>query len=131
MLASGPIGEDHDDDGEEDDDGEDDGDSDDPPISWQCLPISVVMALYKAYNCKHMIDLAPSPLKLAYKVVASGGTYVGLCATTFMANHLEAQLHDDLMKGIVDKTEKHLYDPRFSTESPGKADNETKTHTDC
>ena len=56
---------------------------------------------------------------------------VGLCATTFMANHLEAQMHDDLMKGIVDKTEKHLYDPRFSTESPGKADNETKKHTDC
>ena len=89
------------------------------------------MALYEAYNCKHMIDLAPSPLKLAYKVVASGGTYVGLCATTFMANHLDTQLNADLMNGIVDKNEKYLYDPRFSTESPGKDDNATADTPDA
>ena len=35
------------------------------PISYQCLPVVVLLDLIEAYGGKHVIDLAPGPLGLA------------------------------------------------------------------
>ena len=125
-LAGGPV------DGADDDDPDDNEDlvvSDDeevtddvdkdPPVAWHCLPTCVVLALMKAFNIKHVIDLCPTPLNLAYRVLASGGTYVALCASVEMKTYLSRRLHSDLMQGIVDENEPLLYDPRFKLQASG------------
>ena len=124
-LAGGPVGgaddEDPDDEEVPDDDDEevpDDVDKD-PPVAWHCLPTSIVLALITASNIKHVIDLCPTPLNLAYRILASGGTYVALCASAEMKTYLSRKLHSDLMQGIVDENEPLLYDPRFNLQASG------------
>ena len=84
------------------------------PLMPHALPVSVVTDLIEAFNVKHIIDLFPTPCPLAYKVLASGGSYVGLTATPMMQNHIKKQLYNDLILGHVNPKEQFLYDARFS-----------------
>ena len=118
VLSGGRVPDESDDSSDDEDDDDDHAeDTSDPPVSHHCLPITVALALIKAHNIKHVIDLSPSPLKLAYKVLALGGSYVGLCATSEQAEYLKKQLFADLIQGVVNKDEKLLYDNRFSAEA--------------
>lgn len=119
ILAGGRIDADDDDNEDtevEDDDAEinDDADEGDPPIAWHALPVTAVMSYVKAFNIKHVIDLSPTPLPLAYEVVAWGGSYVALCATPQQADYLQHALFEKLIQGIVNPEQTLLYDPRFS-----------------
>ena len=62
-----------------------------PPVSWHCLPIAVLENFIEAYNIKHVIDLAPTPLRLPITVLKLGCTYVGVTATPMMQTELKTQ----------------------------------------
>ena len=85
----------------------------DPPINPNLLPTSVAINIMEGFSGKHIIDLTPTPLPLAYEVIRRGGSYVALCATEKMQEYLKSQLKALLLKGIRDPTEKLLFDPRF------------------
>lgn len=83
------------------------------PIAPQALPCKVILELMEAYQCKHLVDLWPSP-NLAKHVVAMGGSYVGLCSTPAMHTQLRNALFNELISAIVNPAEKLLYDKRFA-----------------
>ena len=122
ILAGGRIPEesdDDDDDNDDDDDHHDGGDQEapgEPHIAPHALPLLFMRNYIKAYNVKHVIDLSPSPLGLAFEVVKEGGSYVAVCATKIQADYLKDQLQSKLVKGIVDKNYPLLYDARFAPE---------------
>ena len=86
------------------------------PLTPHALPLTVVTDIVESHNVKHVVDLFPTPCPLAYKVLASGGSYVGLTATPMMQNHIKHQLYNDLILGHVNPQERFLYDARFSRE---------------
>ena len=85
-----------------------------PHIAPHALPLLFMSNYIKAYNVKHVIDLSPTPLGLAFEVVKEGGSYVAVCATKIQADYLKDQLQRKLVKGIVDKDYPSLYDARFA-----------------
>ena len=101
VLAGGRAQTDSDDDTESDNDQaaeahDAEAEPADPPICWPVLPINIILAVMKAYNVKHVRDLAPTPLNLAFKVVSMGASYVALCASQKMADYLKNQLAEAL-----------------------------------
>ncbi len=129
ILAGGRVTDgtdDDDDDDSEDGDGGEvqnlgdrpiDGKEEDPPIAHHCLPVELITNLTEGFNVKHVIDISPTPLPLAYQIIKKGGSYVAVCATEVMNSYLKEQLFNQLIKGVVDPDEKLLYDPRFSAEA--------------
>ena len=129
VLAGGRLegSSDDADENEEDDDDQEDhatpaapvtaAKQDSVPVSYHALPIDVVLDFYKAYNVKHVIDLTPTPLGLAFEILALGGSYVGVCASDMQAARLKDQLFNKLILGIVDESQPLLYDARFSKEA--------------
>ena len=87
------------------------------PIAPHALPVSCVMDIMIAHGVKHVIDLFPTPMGLAFQVIANGGSYVALCASPDMQFRLKKELFDQLIMGLVDPNCKLLYDARFSKEA--------------
>ena len=81
-----------------------------PPVS---LPIVLLQNFIETYNIKHVIDLAPTPLRLPFTALQLGCTYVGVTATPMMQTELKTRLYNDLIVAMVTPSEKYLYDPRY------------------
>lgn len=91
--AGGPaMSEDEDDEVEDDDDAEAPDDSVALPISHHCLPLAVITDLVEGFGAKHVIDLTPTPLPLAIKLLEMGCSYFAMCASEKMADSLKEQL---------------------------------------
>ena len=88
------------------------------PISYHCLPTTVVTDFVQGFGITHIIDLTPTPLDLAFKLAALGCSYVALCASEQMRDHLKQEAFTALKAGIIDKNQKYLYDPRFAELGP-------------
>jgi hypothetical protein len=88
------------------------------PISYHCLPTSVITDFVQGFGITHIIDLAPTPLNLAFKLAELGCSYVALCASEQMRMHLKQEACTALKAGIIDKNQKYLYDPRFADLGP-------------
>ena len=86
-------------------------------LAIHALPTTVITDLMSAYEIKHVIDMWPTPMNLAKKVVAMGGSYVGVCSTPEMKKFLYTRCFNDVLIAKVTPTERLLYDPRFTTES--------------
>ena len=66
-----------------------------------------------SHGVKHVIDLFPTPMGLAFHVVAQGGSYVAVCATPEMQHRLKNDLFEKLMMGLVDPNNKKTYNLRM------------------
>ncbi len=123
ILAGGRGDDTCSEDGSEDDENEPvDKDDDnvvpsDPPIAHHALPIVVVSDLTKAFGVKHVIDLSPTPMPLAFDIISRGGSYVGLTASPLMNYKLKTRLFKQVILGIVNPKERLLYDSRFSADA--------------
>ena len=76
-------------------------------LAPHCLPVSVVTDIFTSYGVKHVIDMCPTPLPLAYKSVSMGGSYVALCSSTLMAHTLKKNLFNALILGVVNPAENY------------------------
>jgi hypothetical protein len=102
--------------GNEDDDAPDDDTGDNGnlvPVNHHCLPTFVVTDWVKAHGVKHIIDLAPTPLDLAFQLGRLGCSYVAVCATPVMKQFLRNQAFRQIKAAITDENEPYLYDSRF------------------
>ena len=88
------------------------------PISYHCLPVTVVTDFVQGFGITHIIDLTPTPLDLAFQLAALGCSYVAVCATDKIREHLKQEAFTALKAGIIDKDQKYLYDPRFAELGP-------------
>ena len=86
-------------------------------VAPHCLPVNVVTDIFTSFGFKHVIDMCPTPLPLAYKIVSMGGSYVALCSSTLIVQTLKKNLFNDLILGVVNPAEALLYDSRFSKEA--------------
>ena len=87
------------------------------PLSWHCLPCSVVLNVVKGFHVKHVIDLMPTPLGLAYELMNIGCSYVAVCGTQRQVDFLEQQLMGQIVKGLMDPNS-GLYDRRLVPTPP-------------
>ena len=121
VLAGGRAESDSGEDDETEDQDEEEPDTEESnktvPISWHCLPSSVVTNLVDGFNVKHLIDLAATPTPLAFEVISKGGSYVGVTATPMMNSTLKNMLFKKLILGIVDPKQRLLHDPRFASDA--------------
>ena len=120
VLAGGKIPADDEDDDENDDE-DDDEEKTSPaktpetvPLSWHCLPADFMVNIATAFRVKHVVDLSPTPLSLAYDLAVIGTSYVAMCASASMVEYLTKQARMSLAKGICDPKCKLLYDSRFA-----------------
>lgn len=100
---------------EESDDGADEAvdESDQQrPMSYHCLPVTVVTDLVEGMNVKHVIDLTPTPLPLALNLLMMGCSYFAVCASERMRDELTSRLHSQLVGALKDPTNP-LFDRRF------------------
>lgn len=91
----------------------------DPAIAHHCLPSCLVSNIAQAYGCKHIVDLTPTPLDLAFQMVRTGGSYCAVVYSPLMNTVLRKQLFDKVIRGMVDPKERLLYDPRFKAQAAG------------
>ena len=75
--------------------------SDQIPISYQRLPVVVLLDLIEAYGGKHVIDLAPGPLGLAADCPKKC-LYFSVCGADVQKSYLEAPLRKSLMVELMD-----------------------------
>lgn len=91
---------------EGDDEPDDDDDDDQPdeesaavadspdaqvPIAYHMLPSTVLTDLVDAWSVRHVLDFTPSPGDAMVKLVESGVSYFGLCASDKMRDYLMAK----------------------------------------
>jgi hypothetical protein len=114
-LAGGACPSDDDDDLDEDDDAPPEEELGVPkyPINYHALPITVISDFVEGFNVKHVIDLTPTPLNLAFQLAQLGVSYVALCATEVMKDFLTKQTFNTVRRAICDENEPILFDPRF------------------
>ena len=121
VMASGKADKDDDIDSESDDDDDADAEpkqaSDLVPISYHVLPAQVVLDFCQAYNVKHVLDITPSPMELAPKLIERGISYLGVCGTEFQKSYLQKQMRNSISKGLVDPNNR-LFDARFGDVVP-------------
>jgi hypothetical protein len=89
----------------------------DPAIAHHCLPSCLVSNIAQAYSCKHIVDLTPTPMDLAFQMVRTGGSYCAVVYSPLMNTVLRKQLFDKVIRGMVDPKERLLYDPRFKAQA--------------
>ena len=84
-------------------------------IAIHALPTSVITDLMTAYEVKHLVDMWPTPMNLAKRVISMGGSYVGVCHTPEMKQFLFTRAFNDILVAKVTPTERLLYDARFTS----------------
>ena len=92
------------------------------PISYHCLPVSVITDFVEALGVKHVIDLTPSPLGIGAKLLELGCSYFALCASEVMRDKLKLDLTNAVASALMDPNNP-LHDRRFaSVGKPSKND---------
>ena len=82
------------------------------PVSYHVLPVALIVDLVQAYNVQHVIDLTPSCLDLAGKLVERGFSYVGVCGTQKQRDWLKARADGFILDSLKDPTSR-LFDKRL------------------
>jgi hypothetical protein len=91
------------------------------PIAYHALPVKAITNLIEGFGCRHVIDMSPTPLPLAQKLVEMGCSYFALCGTEMARELLQDQLHSGLVKALKNSTNP-LYDKRYvKSNAPGNA----------
>ena len=85
------------------------------PLSFHCLPVSVMLDLVIAYEAKHVLDLTPTPMQLDGELAKRGISYFALCGTEVQKEFLESKLHTSLIAELLDSNSP-LGDARFIQE---------------